>query len=408
MTRTVHPVFIVGTGRCGSTMLSNMIRDHADILSVSEFLVSVTDLGGRIIQAFPEVGSMNARAVWDVLAGFHPRQTVMLRQGVEMDEMVYPLAPTSRFSRQTGVPAILFATLPHLTPDHDALFEELRQYVMTFQTDLAIRQYERVFDWLTKRFGKKVWVERSGGSLRAVPRLSKSLPQARFVHIVRDGRNCAISMSKHEGFRMMMATTIISQILGYDPYDTDVRTGVEELPDQLYRLLPENFTAEAFAQLDANTDLFGYYWSGEMVRGLKALAALPAERVLTVHFEDILAEPEPWLRRLIHFIDADFLDEQWLKKALTTIRSVRSSWRNLPAQDQLTLTEACRPGFEALVEQGLARDADQNLGTAPLFGWFHRRVKPMTTLMRTVGLRSALAVLRGQLRRPRRTTGLPA
>lgn len=207
---------------------------------------------------------------------------------------------------------------------------------------------------------------------------------------------------------MMMATTIISQILGYDPYDTDVRTGVEELPDQLYRLLPENFTPEAFAQLDANTDLFGYYWSGEMVRGLKALAALPAERVLTVHFEDILAEPEPWLRRLIHFIDADFLDEQWLKKALTTIRSVRSSWRNLPAQDRLTLTEACRPGFEALVEQGLARDADQNLGTAPLFGWFHRRVKPMTTLMRTVGLRSALAVLRGQLRRPRRTTGLPA
>jgi len=135
---------------------------------------------------------------------------------------------------------------------------------------------------------------------------------------------------------------------------------------------------------------------------------LPAERVLTIHFEDILAQPEPWLRRLIQFIDADFLDEQWLKKALTTIRSVRSSWRNLPAQEQTTLTEACRPGFEALAEQGLARDEDQSLGRAPRLGWLHRRVRPVTTLMRTIGFRSAVAVLKGQLRRARRTTGLPA
>ena len=98
MKSTIQPVFIVGTGRCGSTMLSNMIRDHAAILSVSEFLVSVTDLGGRSAQAFPEGRLMDARQVWEVLAGLHPRQTVMLRHGIEMDEMLYPLAPTSRFS----------------------------------------------------------------------------------------------------------------------------------------------------------------------------------------------------------------------------------------------------------------------------------------------------------------------
>src|SRR5215470_6199655 len=125
VTREIQPVFLVGTGRCGSTMLSNMIREHADILSVSEFLVSVTDFAGRIPQAFPEGGCMDARQVWEVLAGLHPRQTVMLRHGVEMDEMLYPLSPASRFSRQSGVPAILLTTLPHLTADHDAFFEEL-------------------------------------------------------------------------------------------------------------------------------------------------------------------------------------------------------------------------------------------------------------------------------------------
>ena len=35
------PTFIVGTGRCGSTMLSNMLREHPKVLSLSEFLPSL-------------------------------------------------------------------------------------------------------------------------------------------------------------------------------------------------------------------------------------------------------------------------------------------------------------------------------------------------------------------------------
>jgi hypothetical protein len=408
MARKIQPVFIVGPGRCGSTMLSNMIRDHADILSVSEFLVSVTDLGGRIRQAFPQGGWMDARQVWEVLAGFHPRQTVMLRHGMEMDEMLYPLAPTSRFSRQSGVPAILLTTLPHLTPNHEALFEELRQYVMTFEPDLAIRQYERVLEWLRVRFNKKVWVERSGGSLQAVPRLTKTFPEARFVHVVRDGRDCAISMSKHTGFRMMMACTIMSQILGYDPFDTNQRNGVEELPDELYRLLPEHFEAEAFCKLDAPSTLFGHYWSGEMMRGLKALAELPAERLLTLHFEDILAQPEPWLRRLLEFVDPEFVDEDWVRKAVATIRPVRSSWRNLPARERSVLTDACRPGFQALTDHGFVREvATAPVSVAP-FGRLHRNLGPVIALMKLVGFRSGLAVAKAQLGRLGRAGGASA
>ena len=408
MTRKIQPVFLVGTGRCGSTMLSNMIREHADILSVSEFLVSVTDFAGRIPQAFPEGGCMDARQVWEVLAGLHPRQTVMLRHGVEMDEMLYPLAPTSRFSRPSGVPAILLTTLPHLTPDHDALFEELREYIMTFKPDLAIRQYERVFEWLRVRFRKKVWVERSGGSLRAVPRLAKSFPQARFVHIVRDGRDCAVSMSRHTGFRMMMACTIISQILGYDPYDTDQRKGVEELPDELYHLLPEHFNAEAFAKLDAPSTLFGHYWSGEMMRGLKTLAELSTDRVLTIHFENILAQPEPSLRRLLEFIDPTFVDEDWVQRAAATIRPVRSSWCKLPVGEQSALTDACLPGFQALINHGLEREPHAGPVSVPLFDRLRRRVSPVIALIKLVGFRPALAVAKAQSGWLRRAGGRSA
>ena len=45
------PVFIVSTGRCGSTMLSNMVNLHPRMLSVSEFFSSLADgafQGGRM------------------------------------------------------------------------------------------------------------------------------------------------------------------------------------------------------------------------------------------------------------------------------------------------------------------------------------------------------------------------
>jgi hypothetical protein len=356
MRTKIQPVFIVSAGRCGSTMLSNMLRGHPDVLSISEFLVTVSDLGARIASAFPE-GRMKAEQVWSVLGGLNPRQSLMLRHGLETDETLYPLAPTSAFTRETGVPAILLTTLPHLTPDHDALFGELHRFVMTLDTAPAARQYERVFEWLQRGLGKKVWVERSGGLLRAVPRLAEEFPQARFVHVVRDGRDCAISMSKHAGFRMMMACTIINQILGYDPFETEDRTGAEDLPEQLYHFLPEHFEVKNFRNLIAPSTFFGHYWSGEMTRGLKALAQLPEDRLLTLHFEDIVTDPAPWLRRLIEFIHPEFVDEDWVRGAAAIVRPVPSSWRRLRAREQSTLTEVCQSGFRALAEHGLRREA---------------------------------------------------
>ncbi|HEV2381376.1 MAG TPA: sulfotransferase [Terriglobia bacterium] len=356
MTRQIQPVFIVGTGRCGSTMLSNMLRRHRDVLSISEFLVAVTDLGSRIAHAFPET-PVNAAQVWSVLGSCHPKSAVMLRHGIEMDEFLYRPAPPSRFSRESGVPAVLLTTLPHLTAEPDALFDELREFVMTLDSARAVVQYRRVFEWLERRFRKRVWVERSGGSLRAVPRLAQSLPDARFVHIVRDGRDCAISMSRHTGFRMMMAATMMTMILGYDPFDCDNRAGTEDLPGYLYRLLPEHFDVDTFHNMDAPPALFGLHWSGEIKRGLHALAELPRERVLTLRFEDILADPAPCLRELIGFIDPELVDEEWVRRSAAMVRPVRSSWQKLPPQEQAALVGVCSPGLAALAEFDLNRQA---------------------------------------------------
>ena len=67
---------------------------------------------------------------WEIIGTAYRKQNLMLRKGVAMKEVLYPCAPTSRFNAQKGVPAILQTTLPHLTQDHDRLFDEIRRFVL--------------------------------------------------------------------------------------------------------------------------------------------------------------------------------------------------------------------------------------------------------------------------------------
>ena len=153
---------------------------------------------------------------------------------------------------------MLQTTLPHITPEHDHFFDTLRDFVMGLSPAPMAVQYSRIFDWMRETFGRRVWVERSGGSLRLVKELSEQFPSARFIHIIRDGRDCAISMSGHYGFRMMMTCVMLEETLGYDPYETSDRTGTGDLSEEMYRLLPEHFEAEVFRNLRPSPSLFGH------------------------------------------------------------------------------------------------------------------------------------------------------
>jgi hypothetical protein len=61
------PVFIVGTSLCGSTMISNMLKKHPELLSISEIFSVITDLATSIPQAFPD-GMADASQFWKILS----------------------------------------------------------------------------------------------------------------------------------------------------------------------------------------------------------------------------------------------------------------------------------------------------------------------------------------------------
>ena len=153
------PNFVVGTGRCGSTMLSNMLRQHPSILSISEFFSFTVDMGGRISEAFPR-DLISGEDFWQIIGSAKPRADLMVKHDVVIPEVIYPFeSPGSRFSRETGIPTILQITLPYITEQHESLFDEIHDYAIARPAASIGEHYNHFFGWLKNKFNKNIWIE---------------------------------------------------------------------------------------------------------------------------------------------------------------------------------------------------------------------------------------------------------
>lgn len=351
-----EPLFVTGTGCCGSTLISNFLREHPKILSLSEFFNHLTDMYRLTTFVFPE-GILSAEDFWEILSVRGGANGLLARNGVLPKEVLYQMTSNSPRLPVGDVPALLLTTLPHLSANPDDLYDDIAEAVASFAEATIGIHYSRLFSWLCERFGKQVWAERSGGSLILMPQYLEHFPDAKFLHVARDGRDCAVSMSRHRGFKMaaIMMATIMS--LGYDPYFRDDLGSAElaAVPDEIRSFLPDRFDPQRFLAYQLPPYLFGEYWSDEMERGLQALSSLPRDRVLHLYYEDVLEFPEESMGRIIEFIGQRYADDQWIRRCVAQISAPTASWTQLPENERLQLHEACQRGFRALEKHGVVR-----------------------------------------------------
>jgi putative sulfotransferase len=359
------PTFVVGTGRCGSTMLSGMLSEHPHVLSLSEFFYAVTaesriaevfapgPVDGRAIDG-PASGPMSARSFWALVSEPPSLANFGLRQGIETPEILYPYgSPAARFGAGGSVPAILLTALPYLTEDHDHLYDVLEGEVSGWPAATLSEHYRRLFAWLAERFGKRLWVERSGSSLGDAEQYLSLFPDAKFVHLARDGRDAALSMQQHTGFRLGLVLISLGRCLGAFPLWSEDRANLERVPAELRAFLPERFDTNAFDAFRIPAPQCGEFWTRQIVRGMEALRSVPADRLLTLRYEDFFVDPKRQLDALAAFLGDEFVDEAWSARCAATVRPPRSTWRDLPEADARALTEACRPGLELLRDAGV-------------------------------------------------------
>lgn len=371
---------VLSTGRCGSTALSGIVRAHPDALSVSELFSALCD--HDLIER-----ELTGAGFWDMLSTPSQTDLVGLRCEVRLDEMLYPAFDprpgASRFSPATGLPPLIQVVLPHLTERPDDSYARLE--------DTTRRQPRRRLSehlrWLfgalaavaqdpadsvppgaghagsaglsanagsSGRVGQpSVVVERSGGSLAYAAALMRLFPQARVVHLFRDGRECALSMSRHGRYKMAAIRAAMHARLGYDPYaiGTAGQTAPEAGPEdeELAALTPGRITRAGFDKFEVPLRRYGTMWSKMIIDGLAELPGPP--RLLPLDYADLVARPGESIGRLLDFLGLE-RDPGWERRAAGQVRPGRDAREEVSEQQWGELTRACRLGMNHLYGRG--------------------------------------------------------
>jgi hypothetical protein len=347
---------ILSTGRCGSTLLSDIVRAHPDALSVSELFSALSD---HDLSERPLSGAR----FWEMLSTPSLADLVGLRSQIELTEMLYPaFSPrpgANRFNWTTGLPPLMQATLPHLTTRPDDLYALLESLSVKQQQRLLSEHLHWLFDVLAANRRPAVTVERSGGSLAYAAALLRLFPNARVVHLFRDGRECAVSMSRHARYKMAMIRAAIKARFGYDMYAALGKPGDNgALPvsaptksiapnhdQELAGLTPDSFTRAAFEQFDVPLARYGGMWSRMIMVGLPELPS--GSRLLRLDYADLVARPAESIGRFLEFLGLarDPVREHEMVAKVKPARDVRSQ---LCEEQWSELTRACRPGMNRL------------------------------------------------------------
>lgn len=214
-TRPLQPLFIGGCSRSGTTLLGALLGAHSRCICVPEMPFK-----------------------FDLLTRLNWRS-----QSMDWDEVVGLLRPMGKF-RQWGISA-------------EAVADAGRRMALDYR-----RTVEHIVRLYVNRIGKtgaSHWVDHSPENVRYVNLLLSRFPEARFLHIIRDGRAITASLLK----------------LRWGPNTVPAAAG---------------------------------HWAQALGYGLAA-EARHSDRVRRVQYEELVREPTMVLRRICAFVGLPFEEQ---------------------------------------------------------------------------------------------------
>ncbi|MBV8201223.1 MAG: sulfotransferase [Acidobacteria bacterium] len=286
--------FVVGTGRCGSTLLRDLLNLH------------------------PEIFAPAAESHWIPLqyevCGCRPNPLALYTDVVErvfydtgeltVDVMAAGVG-TSRRQLFAAAGASLAQDAPTIVEWNDALYGALAAAT-----------------------GRSLLGDKTPCYCLHMPLIQGLWPDAKFIHLIRDGRDAALSMSKHPGFRIMASLGSAS----WPPLALDRRYGAASESDREPAL----------------QDFIGL-WAHRLRRALDDSRRLRPGSYREVRYEDLLRDPGAEMARLAEFLGVAS-PREWLAQVQRVVRpgnagrvGDRAAWEALTAAGRETLAAAGYP-----------------------------------------------------------------
>jgi hypothetical protein len=274
--RNGAPVFVLGCGRSGTTLLYHMI------LSAGDFAVYRTE-SNAINLLEPRFGDLRSRKNKEKL----------------MDAWV-----DSKLFRLSGLDAC-------------RIRERVLAECQNGGDFLSIIMGE-----IARQQGVRRWADCTPEHLLHLPRIKETIPDALVIHIIRDGRDVALSTDR----------------LGY----------IKRAP---WDRKPSVMVA-------------GLYWEWMVKRGREDGRGL-GDNYTEVRFEELINEPRATLRRLSEFIDHDLDYDRIQKVGIGSVSEPNTSFKEKPAGVKFSPLGRWKQGFSAenlVMFEALVGQTLQDLG----------------------------------------------
>jgi hypothetical protein len=237
-------VFVVGCGRSGTTVLRTVLDSHPDLAVSHE---------GRFVYPLSR-----RRARYERPAGF------------DVDALVADLHADRAVRTNLGM-------------DGDDLREALGGDPVADYPD-AVR---RIFAFYAARAGKRRYGDKMPAYVLHLPVLAGMFPEARFVHIIRDGRDVALSSMAVEGHRLDTVDLALNWKLRVGTGRADGRALG---PSRYHEVRYERLVAEPGAEVAVLCGFLDLDFEPAMLRFSEHRAGVP-EKVLVNPRHARLAEP---------------------------------------------------------------------------------------------------------------------
>jgi len=306
------PIFIVSTGRTGSTFIAEALNKHpkiAIILDIIEPLGPNPFFDKNKISAgsefFKEISKPSIK----------PRLRYWKQKSTK-ERRFYP-------EDENLVSLLLCYAIPFVTDNPMNLYDKIKNEFAQIPKQTMVEHTLKLFEILRDEAKKDLWVEKTGGSIPQIEKIVDIWPNGKYIYSYRDGRETSISMYKHPMFRMY------NQMLenpDLDEWDFEYYPPIENL---------------------------GKMWNDWTINAHIELKKIPEHMKMDLKYEELSMHPEEFLISLLNFIlDQEKESEQdrkWAQKWAKGVSMAPLRFETFDIKDQKKLEKACKPG---LVELG--------------------------------------------------------
>ncbi len=218
-------------------------------------------------------------------------------------------------------------------------------------TPEVIENIRREFGWYLDKSGSDYLIEKSPENCLRIPLLHAIFPEAKWIHLVRDGRDTILSINKEWHMRrkiveerdLLQLFAVVQEALSLQPYwrnkfqllwfefSQHMRSGFRTVLNKS-RWKGKVGYGTRFPgweeALDEMNDLMfnAVQWKNSLEYSLHDLQSIPQDRIHNVRYEDVGNAPEEELKKIFDFLCVD--NSEAASIAPTFYRSNSGKWKN--------------------------------------------------------------------------------